>query len=94
MTVSVLTPLKETMHAISSGLLMPTIIVLLFFVAWMVVELGSLLVEAFTERRKVKINVPELLDAFQGKGATRLAVYASCWLSIFIFCLGILPRQI
>lgn len=62
-------PLKDMMHAISVGLLAPTVAVLLIFVAFMVVELGSLLVEIFTERRKVKINVPELLDAFQEKDA-------------------------
>ncbi|NMA63481.1 MAG: MotA/TolQ/ExbB proton channel family protein [Syntrophomonadaceae bacterium] len=53
------------MHAISSGLLAPTIAILLLFVAFMVIELGSLLVEAFTERRKVKVNVSALLDVFQ-----------------------------
>lgn len=69
MTGSILTPLKEMMHGISSGLLAPTIAVLLLFVAFMVIELGSLLVEALTERRKVKINVPVLLDVFQEKNA-------------------------
>ena len=67
MTGSILLTLKETMHAISSGLLAPTIAILLLFVAFMVIELGSLLVEALTERRKVKINVPALLDTFQAK---------------------------
>ena len=65
MTGFILAPLKETMHAISSGLLAPTIAILLLFVAFMVIELGSLLVEAFTERRKVKVNVSALLDVFQ-----------------------------
>ncbi len=55
------------MHSISSGLLIPTIIVLLLFMALAVVELGGLVAEAFIERRKVKINVPELIDSFQGK---------------------------
>lgn len=64
-----LMPLKETMHVISSGLLAPTIAVLLLFVAFMVIELGSVLTEMFTERRKVKIDLPALLDAFQEKDA-------------------------
>ena len=69
MTVSMLIPLKETMHVISSVLLAPTIAILLLFVAFMAYELGSLLVEALTERRRAKLNVPELLDAFQEKDA-------------------------
>jgi biopolymer transport protein ExbB/TolQ len=60
-----LMPLKETMHVISAALLAPTIAILLLLVAFMAIELGSLLVEAITERRKTKINVPALLDAFQ-----------------------------
>ncbi len=67
MTVTILTPLKDTMHTVSSGLLIPTIIVLLLFMALAVIELGGLAAEAFIERRKVKINVPELVNAFQGK---------------------------
>ena len=58
MTGSMLMPLKETMHVISAALLAPTIAILLLLVAFMAIELGSLLVEAITERRKVKINVP------------------------------------
>lgn len=69
MTSIMLTPLKDTMHTISIVLLTPTIAILLLFVAMMVVELGGLLVEAVTERRRAKINVPELLDAFRGKDA-------------------------
>jgi len=64
---AVLDPLRETMHTVSYSLLAPTIIILLLLVAFMVVELGSLLVEIFTERRKAKTNIPELLESFQGK---------------------------
>lgn len=69
MTIFILNSLREVMHAISSFLLLPTIVVLLLFVAVTVVEMGSLLVEALTERRRVRINVPDLLNAFQGKEA-------------------------
>ena len=34
--------------------------------------MGSLLVEVVTERRKVKVNVPALLDAFQGKNSNEI----------------------
>lgn len=74
MTGSMLMPLKETMHSISFGLLVPTIIVLLLFVAFMVIELGSLLVEILTDRRKVKINVPALLETFQEKDAGEIII--------------------
>jgi biopolymer transport protein ExbB/TolQ len=69
---TILTPLKNAMHVISSGFLVPTIIILLLFLAWLVVELGGLLVEIFMERRKKKINVPKLIDDFQGKDAEEI----------------------
>jgi len=68
-TVFMLAPLRDTMHTISSCLLMPTIAILLLFLALSVIELGGLLVETLTERRRMKVNVPELVDAFQGKDA-------------------------
>ncbi len=67
MIFAVLEPLRETMHTVSYSLLAPTIIILLLLVAFMVIELGGLLVEVFTERRKEKANIPELLESFQGK---------------------------
>lgn len=67
MIFAVLEPLRETMHTVSYSLLAPTIIILLLLVAFMVIELGSLLVEILTERRTKKTNLPELLEVFQGK---------------------------
>lgn len=67
MIFAVLDPLRETMHTVSYSLLAPTIIILLLLVAFMVVEMGSLLVEIFTERRKDKPNIPKLMESFQGK---------------------------
>jgi len=71
-TVSILAPLRDTMHTISSGLLMPTITVLLLLLAFSAVELGGLLVETLTERRRMRVNVPDLVEAFQGKGADEI----------------------
>lgn len=71
----ILTPLKDAMHVISTGFLLPTVAILLLFLAWLVVELGSLLVEVFTERRRNNINsinLPKLIDDFQGKNAEEL----------------------
>lgn len=44
---------------------MPTIAVLLLMLAVTVVEFGSLMTEIIFERSKVKINIPEMLEAFQ-----------------------------
>ncbi len=67
MTINILMPLKDTMHTISSGLLIPTIAILLLFLALAVIELGGLVAEAIIRRSMVKINVPELVNAFQKK---------------------------
>jgi biopolymer transport protein ExbB/TolQ len=69
-TEFILLPLKGTMHIISSGLLIPTIIILLFLLALTVVEMGTLLTETLTERRrKLNVNLPELIEGFQGINA-------------------------
>jgi len=68
-TLDMLALLRDTMHTISSGLLAPAIVVLLLLLAVSVIELGGLLVEIFTERRRMKVNVPELVEFFQGKDA-------------------------
>jgi len=60
------------MHSISSGLLIPTIIVLMLLLAVSVFELGSLLVELFTERGRKRVDVAELINAFQGKSAGQI----------------------
>ncbi len=73
MSHSVLAALENTMHEISSGLLAPTIAVLLLFVAFVVLETGSLAVEYFSQRRKVKVNIPALLDSFKGQNAQDIA---------------------
>ncbi len=68
----ILAPLKKAMHFVSSGLLVPTIVVLLLFLAWLVIELGGLLVEIFVERRRNKIDVPKMINDFQGKNAEEI----------------------
>ncbi|MDH7578794.1 MAG: MotA/TolQ/ExbB proton channel family protein [Bacillota bacterium] len=53
--------LKEAMHQLSAILLVPTIAVLLFFICFTVVELGSLLVEWLVSRRTALTDVSELV---------------------------------
>ena len=67
MTVSLLAPFRDTIHAISSFLFIPAIVVLLLFVAVAVVESGSLLAEALTERRRVRITCRICWIAFKIK---------------------------
>lgn len=59
--------LKDMLHGIASGLLIPTIIILICFLALSVVELGGLLVEIIMERRRERTNIPQLLSALPGK---------------------------
>lgn len=61
--------IKKVMHIITYGLLIPTIMILFLFMAVTLIEVGSLIVEVTMERRKVKVNIPELVDDFQGKDA-------------------------
>ncbi len=61
------------LRAVSAGLQIPTIIILLCLVALTVVLLGSLVVEYFTERKQLSGSIPELIDALQGKDARGLA---------------------
>ncbi len=68
----ILAPLKDVLHVIASALLIPTIVILLLLLAAAAVELGGLLVEVLLERRRVKVDVAELLAAFQGKGAAAI----------------------
>ena len=64
---------KDMLRAVSAGLQIPTIIILLCLVALTVVLLGSLVVEYFTERKQLSGSIPELIDALQGKDARELA---------------------
>jgi biopolymer transport protein ExbB/TolQ len=67
-----LIPLRSIIHTISYALLAPTILILLLFIVLVVAELGSLLVEAVTERRRRRVDVAALLSAFQGGDAGRI----------------------
>ena len=64
---------KDMLRAVSAGLQIPTIIILLCLVALTVVLLSSLVVEYLTERKQLSGSIPELIDALQGKDARGLA---------------------
>lgn len=65
--------LTDSMHTITHGLQIPTIIVLLILTLVTLVVLGSIIVEFFTERRALKANIPALMAAVHGKPMTEIS---------------------
>lgn len=63
---------KDVLRAVSSALQMPTIVILLLLILVTVIMLGSLLAEYFTERRRLKVRIPLLIDNMQNKTAAEL----------------------
>ena len=55
--------LSSALRAVAGGLQTPVIVILLLLLALSVLLLGSLIGEFFTERRHMKQNMPELVDA-------------------------------
>jgi biopolymer transport protein ExbB/TolQ len=54
--------LSTTLRAIASGLQYPVILALMVLAIWALVELGSLLVELFTDHRHLKAQLPKCVD--------------------------------
>ncbi len=57
--------LDKVMRTIASSLNYPVIAVLLILVAAVIIIIGTLIVEGFTERRRLKVKMPELVDALR-----------------------------
>ncbi len=79
------TILNDTLHTISQGIFIPTVIGLLVMISIGIVSLGSIIVEIFTERKRLKENIPKLLESFNGKTPTEM--------EDIIISSGILRRQ-
>jgi biopolymer transport protein ExbB/TolQ len=62
--------LSDTLRAISSALQTPVVVILLLLMAAALFMLGSLVVEAFTERTRLSVKLPELVDALRASGAS------------------------
>lgn len=58
---------QDILRVISQTMQTPTIIVLIVLIAISVFMLGSIIAEYFTDHRKLKTKIPELIDEFQGK---------------------------
>jgi biopolymer transport protein ExbB/TolQ len=55
---------KEMLRAIASSMQIPTIVILLLLLAISTIALGSLIAEWFTEHRRMKAKIPQLIDRF------------------------------
>jgi len=64
--------IKEVLRVITSSLQVPVIVILFILIGGTIVMLGSILAELFTERRQLKVKVPELIDEMQGQSAKEL----------------------
>ncbi len=63
---------KGILRAVSSGLQIPTIIILILLILLTIVMLGSFLAELITERKSLKLNIPKLVDDLQGKSTSEM----------------------
>lgn len=63
---------KGILRAISSGLQIPTIIILILLILLTILMLGSFFAELFTERKSLKLNIPKLVDQLQGKSTAEM----------------------
>lgn len=62
----------SSLHVITASLKLPAIIVLLVFIVIVTVELGSITVEIIFIRRKMKLNVGDLLAKIQDKNINQI----------------------
>ena len=65
-----MTYLSGILRAIAEGLRYPVIFILLLMMAVVLILLGSLVVEIFTERQHLKVKMPELVDALRNEQCT------------------------
>lgn len=63
---------KDVLRVISGSLQIPTIIILIILIAIAVFMLGSIIAEYFTDHRKLKTSIPDLIDRLQDKSASEM----------------------
>ena len=76
---------KDVLRTITSSLQIPTIIILLLLIASAVVMIGSIIVEIFTDRMRLKAKIPKVIDDIQGMNRDQLLAYIDRY--------GLLKRQ-
>lgn len=62
------TYLPDILHDIATGLLTPTMVVIILLILVSIFFIGQLIVEFFTERRHFKQNMPEIVNAINNVG--------------------------
>ena len=75
----------DTLRLVAGSLQIPTVIILLLLILVTIVMLGGFAVEAFTERRLLKVNIPEMVDRLHGSSIQEV--------QRIIEDSGLLPRQ-
>ena len=60
--------LSDILHVVSQGLLIPTILLLLGFIAYALFCIGSVVAEYFTERKNFQVKMPKFLAALMAAG--------------------------
>lgn len=59
--------LSGVLRALASALLMPDLIILLLLIALTIVMAGTLIAELFTERRHMRVKLPELFNELEAR---------------------------
>ncbi len=63
---------KDVLRVICESLQIPTIVILIIFMAVSVVMLGGIVAEFFTDHRKLRTSIPELIDDLQGRSPAEM----------------------
>ena len=63
---------KGILRAVSTGLQIPTIIILILLILLTIFMLGTFFAEMLTERKSLKLNIPKLVDELQGKSTSEM----------------------
>ncbi|MBQ6400957.1 MAG: MotA/TolQ/ExbB proton channel family protein [Firmicutes bacterium] len=75
----------DTLRMVAGSLQIPAIVILLLLILLTIIMLGGFAVEALTERRVLKVSIPELVDNLHGKSIQEVRKIISDS--------GLLPRQ-
>ena len=63
---------QDILRVISATMQTPTIVILIILIAVAVVMLGSIVAEYFTDHRRLKAKIPQLIDEFQGRNTAEM----------------------
>jgi hypothetical protein len=64
--------LQEVLHDFDQAILFPVILILACLIIFAIWSVGSVIVETFTERRRVSASVPDLINALHAAPVDKL----------------------